>query len=289
VIGWLAPRLRALLLALLAPLVLGQAQPRLVPDVSQRQVEIRYSFSGAELLLFGAIVYPNGRPPGPGTDVAVVLKGPLERIVLREKQKVAGIWINVGRVRFRSAPSFYAVASSRPLAELVDERTAAIYELGIDNLQLSPGGGAPADVLRRFEHGLLDLRLRHQLYAEYPRGVEISEGVLYRARINIPARVPVGTYTAETFLIRDGRVIAASATKRSKPSFSTLISRAAAAMTRRSAGRSPTASPRSPFRCCSAGRRAPCSSAATAESPGSAGNCAELAQITCLPVSVKAP
>jgi uncharacterized protein (TIGR02186 family) len=203
--------LRALLLAMFAPLVLAQAQPRLVPDVSQRQVEIRYSFSGAELLLFGAIVYPDGRPPEPGTDVAVVVKGPLERIVVREKQKVAGIWMNVGRVRFRSAPAYYAVASSRPLARLIDERTAAIYELGLDNLQLSPGGGAPADVLRRFEHGLLDLRLRHQLYAEYPRGVEISEGVLYRARINIPAQVPIGTYTAETFLIRDGRVIAGAA------------------------------------------------------------------------------
>ena len=210
-------RARALALALLAPVLLGQAsprirpnEPRLVPDVSQRHIEIRYSFSGAELLLFGAIVYPDGRPR-PGTDVAVVLKGPLEPIVLREKQKVAGIWMNVGRVRFRSAPSFYAVASSRPLARLVDERTAAIYELGLDNLQLSPGGGAPPDVLRRFEHGLLDLRTRHQLYAEYPRGVEISEGVLYRARISIPARVPVGTYTAETFLIRDGRVIAGAA------------------------------------------------------------------------------
>jgi uncharacterized protein (TIGR02186 family) len=206
-------RIRTFLVVLFAPLVMAQAQPRLVPDVSQSQVEIRYSFSGAELLLFGAIVYPNGRPPGPGTDVAVVLKGPLERIVLREKQKVAGIWMNVGRVRFRSAPSFYAVASSRPLARLVDERTAAIYELGIDNLQLSPGTGASSQVLRRFEQGLLDLRLRHQLYAEYPRGVEIREGVLYRARINIPARVPVGTYTAETFLIREGRVIAAAATE----------------------------------------------------------------------------
>ena len=141
-IGSLAPRLRALLLALLAPLVLGQAQPRLVPDVSQRQVEIRYSFSGAELLLFGAIVYPNGRPPGPGTDVAVVLKGPLERIVLREKQRVAGIWMNVERVRFRSAPAFYAIASSRPLSRLLNERTASIYELGLDNLQLSPGGAS---------------------------------------------------------------------------------------------------------------------------------------------------
>ena len=131
-----------------------------MPDVSQRQIEIRYSFTGAELLLFGAILYPGGRPPEPGTDVAVVRQGPARADRVREKQKVAGIWMNVGRVRFRSAPAFYAVASSRPLAQLVDERTAAIYELGLDNLQLSPGGGAPAEVLRRFEHGLIDLRRR---------------------------------------------------------------------------------------------------------------------------------
>ncbi|MGQ0588899.1 MAG: TIGR02186 family protein [Sphingosinicella sp.] len=204
-------RLAALVLALASPLLLGQAQPRLVPDVSQRHIEIRYSFTGAELLLFGAILHPGGRAPEPGTDVAVVLKGPLERIVVREKQQVAGVWMNVERVRFRSAPSFYAVASSRPLSELVDERTAAIYELGLQNLQLSPGGGADAETFRRFERGLIDLRQRQQLYAEIPRGVEISEGVLYRARISIPARVPVGTYTAETFLIRDGRVIAGAA------------------------------------------------------------------------------
>lgn len=207
-------RITAAALALLAPLLMGQAQPqaqpRLVPDVSQREVEIRYSFTGAELLLFGAIVYPEGQGPQPGTDVAVVIKGPPQPIVVREKQQVAGIWMNVERVRFRSAPSFYSVASSRPLAQLVDERTAAIYELGLGNLQLSPGGGADADTMRRFERGFIDLRRRQQLYAEDPRGVEISEGVLYRARIAVPARVPVGNYTAETFLIRDGRIIASA-------------------------------------------------------------------------------
>ena len=34
--------------------------------------------------------------------------------------------------------------------------------------------------------------------------------MLYRARLTIPARVPVGRFTAETFLIRDGRVLAAA-------------------------------------------------------------------------------
>ena len=109
---------------------------------------------------------------------------------MREKQKIAGIWMNADSNRFRSAPSFYAVASSQPIANLVDERTAAIYELGLHNLQLSPGGGALPDKERRFEAGLLDLRTRHGLYSESPHGVEITDGVLYRARHHHPEPGP---------------------------------------------------------------------------------------------------
>jgi hypothetical protein len=111
----------------------------LVPDVSARSIEIRYTFAGAQLLLFGAILYPSGRIPTDNPDIVIVVKGPPEPIIVREKQRIAGIWMNAESSRFRSAPSFYAVASSRPISELVDERTAAIYELGLNNLQLSPG------------------------------------------------------------------------------------------------------------------------------------------------------
>lgn len=193
-----------------APLLASAAQPVLVPDISARSIEIRYSFSGAQLLLFGAILYPGGRVPKDPADVIVVLKGPVEPILLRQKQKIAGIWMNADSNRFRSAPGFYSVASSAPVRQLVDERTAAIYELGLQDLQLSTGGGGLPDKERRFETGLLDLRTRQGLYAENPRGVEISAGVLYRARIAIPSQVPVGTYTAETFLVADGKVIAAA-------------------------------------------------------------------------------
>ena len=200
----------ALTFALAATALLGAAKPVLVPDVSARKIEIRYSFAGAQLLLFGAIVYPGGRVPADRPDVVVVVKGPAEPIVVREKQRIAGIWMNAESNRFRSAPSFYAVASSRPIRQLVDERTASIYELGVDNLQLSPGSGAVPEKALRFEAGLLDLRRRDGLYSEHPNGVEISDGVLYRATISIPSQVPVGTYTAETFLVDDGRVLAAA-------------------------------------------------------------------------------
>jgi uncharacterized protein (TIGR02186 family) len=197
-------------LLLLAPLLVAVDKPVLVPDISARQVQIRYSFNGAQLLLFGAVVYPGGRPPDRQVDIAVVLRGPVQPILVREKEKIAGIWMNADSNRFRSAPSYYAVASSRPIPALVDERTAAIYELGLHNLQLSPGGGALPEKERRFEAGLLDLRSRQGLYSESPHGVEINGGVLYRAVITIPSQVPVGTYTAETFLIDRHKVIAAA-------------------------------------------------------------------------------
>lgn len=199
---------------LLAPLLMGQARsaskPVLVPDVSQRQIEIAYSFTGADLLLFGAILYPGGRLPEDDapTDIVVVVKGPTESILLREKRQIAGIWVNASRLRYRSAPSFYGMVSSRPIAQVVDSRTRAIYELGLDSLQLSPASSAPQDEQDRFARGLVDLKRRSGLYYEEPNAVEISDGVLYRARVNIPARVPVGRFTAETFLIRDGHVLA---------------------------------------------------------------------------------
>ena len=196
-------RAGAALIAVLSLALMGQAEPVLVPDVSARRIEIQYSFTGAQILLFGAILYPRGRVPERTPDIAVVLRGPVQPILVREKEKIAGIWMNADSTRFRSAPAYYAVASSKPLQDLLDERTAAIYEIGLQNLQLSPGSGALPERARRFETGLIELRRRGGVYYEDPHGVQISQGVLYRARISIPSQVPVGTYTAETFLIQD--------------------------------------------------------------------------------------
>ncbi|OQW44898.1 MAG: hypothetical protein A4S16_14095 [Proteobacteria bacterium SG_bin6] len=197
---------------LAAPVLMAQApapKPVLVPDVSQRQIDIKYSFTGADLLLFGAILYPGGRVPAErDADIVVVVKGPVQPILVREKQKIAGIWVNAASMRYLSAPSFYAIASSKPIASLLDERSRAIYELGLDSLQLSPASGGESEARDRFARGLVDLRQRAGLYYEAPGAVEITDGVLYRARIAIPARVPVGRFTAETFLLRRGRVLA---------------------------------------------------------------------------------
>ena len=198
---------RLLALPLIALSLIG-ATPTLVPNVSQRQIDIVYSFTGAELLLFGAILYPGGRLPTDRADIVVVLRGPAEPLTIRKKERIAGIWINRRAARFETVPSYYAVAGSAPIDKLVDDWTATVYELDVNTLQLSPASGNSSDEITDFEKGLIDLRRRAGLFIESEHGVEISEGVLYRARLPLPARTPVGTYVAQTFLIQNGKVIA---------------------------------------------------------------------------------
>src|SRR3546814_7468849 len=109
--------------ALLVPASASAADPRLVPDVSSRAIDIQYSFTGEELLLFGAILYPGQRLPDDRADIVVVLKGPVRPIILREKRRVAGVWLNADSIRLRTSPGFYAIGSSRPIGDIVDERT----------------------------------------------------------------------------------------------------------------------------------------------------------------------
>lgn len=199
-------------LFLLAALLLLSAQrdPILVPEVSQHEVQVRQGFTGTELLLFGAILDPAGRRAGQDYDIVVVLKGPTMPVRVREKERVAGIWVNAESTAFRSAPSFFAVASSAPVRDIVDERTAAIYEFGTEFIQLSPTGMIDVDEQQKFAAGLVDLRTRQGLFKEDMKGVQVSEQVLYQARISLPSNVQTGTYTAETFAVTRGRVIASA-------------------------------------------------------------------------------
>ena len=118
------------LFALLALIMLvGARDPILVPEVSQHEIQVRQGFTGAELLLFGAILNPDGTRAGQDYDIVVVLKGPTSPALMREKRKIAGIWINAASTELHSVPAYFAVASTRPIDKIVDDKTAAIMNL----------------------------------------------------------------------------------------------------------------------------------------------------------------
>ena len=87
---------RALALALLAPLAMAQDEPRLVPDVSQENVEIRYSSRRG--CCVRRILYPAaGRRSG----LKCVVRKGARRIVLSENKRAAHLVLDG---RFRRCP-----------------------------------------------------------------------------------------------------------------------------------------------------------------------------------------
>ena len=188
---WPKPRCRGVLLLGLLALVActlagpGRAAP-LVADVSKHLVAITTGFAGTDVLLFGAI-------DGTG-DVVVVVKGPPEKIVLHRKTRIAGIWVNTAKMTFNRAPSFYAIASSRPLDEVASEHVLARHEMGVDNLNLPlPRAKASPDIAQAWRAALIRNKQRLGHYSRDLGQVNFLGDRLFRTRGDFPANVPTGT------------------------------------------------------------------------------------------------
>lgn len=200
-------RLAALLCAMLGALAAGIQATRaqaLVADLSHHLIAITTGFTGTEVVLFGAV-------DGPG-DVAVVVQGPPDDTVVRRKERVAGIWLNTHRMTFAQVPSFYRVATTRPLGMLIEESVLQRHAIGLANLGFAPTEPEPEDEVREFRDALIRKKQEDGLYATEHAQVAFLGERLFRTTIYFPANVPTGAYTVSVYLIRDGDVVSAQTT-----------------------------------------------------------------------------
>ena len=176
----------------------------LVADLTSHLIAITTGFTGASVVLFGAT-------DGPG-DVIVAVRGPEREMTVRRKSRVAGIWVNTQQVTFVNLPSFYAVAASRPIADILSPAAAAFYRLGIANLKLAASTPAPSVVVDAFRIELERTQQEAGLYVERISKVDFLGERLFRATITFPSNVPTGTYLIEVFLVRDKDIVSGQTT-----------------------------------------------------------------------------
>ena len=179
----------------------GQA---LVADLTNHLIAITTGFTGASVVLFGAI-------DGPG-DVAVVVQGPDREMTVRRKRRIAGIWVNSREVMFANVPSFSFVAASRPLEEIISPATAAFYRLGVTNLEMKPEEMIPTQIVDEFVTALVRTQQRARLFPAAVSKVNFIGERLFRTTIDFPANVPTGTYLVQVFLVRDKDVVSGQTT-----------------------------------------------------------------------------
>ena len=204
-----APRRRTVrLLATAASVGLGLAGTAaradgFVADLSDHLIAITTAFTGSHVLLFGALEGPPG-----SREVSVVVRGPAGEAGVRRKRQVGPVWVFTDEVRFRDVPAYYAVAASRPLAELAEPAELARHGVGVDSLRLEPVDPAGLDEadLAASRAALVRGKQRQRLYPEEVGTVSFLGGALFRTRLAFPANVPPGTYEIEVLQFADGRV-----------------------------------------------------------------------------------
>ncbi len=181
-------------------------------DVSSRSVAITSSFTGTEIVVFGAV--DNSRQPTAESglyDIVIVLEGTPTRLVARRKSNVAGIWINTDSITFQSVPSYYAIVSTRPLDEVANPQVLRENDIGFEQVRMTPIQGWETGVttaeLQEFAEAVVRLKQRDGLYVQEEYGVVFIGRSLFRASVNLPANVPVGPLNVRVHLIRDGNIL----------------------------------------------------------------------------------
>jgi uncharacterized protein (TIGR02186 family) len=176
--------------------------PELIVDLSRPRVSITSAFQGESILLFGMF-----DPPG---EIVVVVVGPPARETVLRKQRVLGLWLNTGRQEFDDVPAYYSIAASQPLQRLL-ARSAGGEILSLeDRLQsVRSVGQREHEDLTRFRLGLVEVKRREGLYPADIGQVTIQANRLFRVDLPFPSRLPEGTYDVRTYLLREGKIVAA--------------------------------------------------------------------------------
>lgn len=181
-------------------------------DVSSRTIPITSAFTGTEVVVFGSVV--NSQQPSAEAgyyDVIVVLEGMPTPLIARRKSNIAGLWVNTDSVSFESVPSYYAIASTRPIEEIADPALLERHAIGHDYARLSPAARSAVATepgeLKDYKDAVIRLKQNDGLYVMRDYAVIFIGKSLFRASIALPANVPVGPLTARVYLLREGQLL----------------------------------------------------------------------------------
>lgn len=198
-------RIVLLIAALFATLGWAKAEDLQV-GLAYESIAVTSSFVGDEVVLFGSIENGDLEALTRGQyDVVVTIVGPAKEAVVRRKERTFGIWINGAAQRFIRVPSFLSLASNRPLEEIAPPALIDKLQLGYAHLSLKPQD--PGSDVAEFRTALTRLKHREGLARESIAGIRFISKTLFRARLPVPANVPIGRHTVRAYLFKGGDLL----------------------------------------------------------------------------------
>lgn len=183
------------------------ASESLVTGVSRDDVQITADFTGSDILVYGAVLRNSPPPPDQDLDVIITLEGPSSQVVVRKKQRIFGIWINANAVELDDVPSYFAMAATRPVAQILSPEDDLRYDISLKRRINVTKMTANSMDFPLYVAALNRIRAASGIYQTMPTPVQLSQDTLFRADFALPANVTEGDFQVRLFLLRGGRVI----------------------------------------------------------------------------------
>lgn len=198
--------IRAAMIWLLSALPGFAASEDIVAGLSQNRVSITADFEGSEILIYGAVKRTAPAPEG-ALHVIITVEGPSRPLTVRKKDRTAGIWINREAVQIASAPSFYAIATTGHLRDILTETENLRHQITIPRAIRAVGIAQQAQNAPEFLEALIRVREAEDRYRLRERSVQFTEATLFRADVVLPSNLTEGLYRVRIFLTRNGQVV----------------------------------------------------------------------------------
>lgn len=180
---------------------------QVVAGLSRDAVGITASFDGSDILIYGAIKRESPIPDGAPLQVIVTVEGPSQQMTVRRKDRRVGVWVNSASVDVGAAPSFYVVATSGPLEQILSPEVDTQFRISVPLAMRAFGGPVEVADTVPFTQALIRLQTDSGLYRLDQGSVTVVDQTLFRADVRLPANLVEGDYKTRIFLMRDGQVV----------------------------------------------------------------------------------
>lgn len=192
----------------------GQPKETIEADVSTRTVAVDTAFTGTRIVVFGTVENSRQQRADEGLyDIAIVLEGPREPLVVRRKSNVGGLWINTTSQQFKDVPSFYAIVTTRPVVEIAPKPVLWQNGIGFEFLRFDSEQKLGTKELGEFRDSIVRVKGDQKLYVDSERGVAFIGKSLFRATVDLPANVSIGEFNAWIYLFRKGELLSTYKTR----------------------------------------------------------------------------
>ncbi len=175
------------------------SKENLIAEFLDNKISIDVGFTGKKLSYFGVLDTLG--------DLVIIVTGPRKKIKVFKKERKIWFWINSKSRIFSDVPTYYFVASSKPLSQIRNDSFLRINQIGLKNLRFEGAEETEESERLEWRTGIIETMKKKGNYNSSIKKIEIIDDRLFKTEISFPSEISEGTYVVDALLLKNEKVI----------------------------------------------------------------------------------